>query len=322
MPGQRRYGMDHDFYRWSPVSRRATLRWPDNARVALCVLVTLEHLEWNPPTASYQSPTVAGGRGSRPFPNYLRFSHREYGHRVGIFRVLETLASHGVKPTIPMDAMTAEHYPYLVRHCLDRGAELVAHGISGSRMITSRMSEADEREYIARSIETLRRASGSASVGWMGPESGESARTPHLLAEAGLRYVCDWANDDQPYPMETRAGTLVSLPAMLDVDDVNALWDRSMPIDAYARLLKSAFDGLYRDGARNGRLMVISLHPWLIGQPFRMRFLDEALRYITRRRGVWPATGAEIVDWYSRQAPERIQSPEAPSFRVPHAGNA
>ena len=99
MPGQRRYGMDHEFYRWSPMIRRGTLRWPDNARVALCVLVTLEHLEWNPPAGTYQSPTVAGGRGSRAFPNYLRFSHREYGHRVGIFRVLETLARHDVKAT-------------------------------------------------------------------------------------------------------------------------------------------------------------------------------------------------------------------------------
>jgi allantoinase len=304
MPGQRRYGMDHEFYRWSPMIRRGTLRWPDKARVALCVLVTLEHLEWNPPPGTYQSPTVAGGRGSRPFPNYLRFSHREYGHRVGIFRVLETLARHDVPATIPMDAMTAEHYPYLVRYCLDHGAELIAHGISGSRMITSRMSEAEEREYIGQSVQTLRTASGRASVGWMGPESGESSRTPHLLAEAGLRYVCDWANDDQPYPLETRAGTLVSLPAMLDLDDVNALWDRFMPIDAYGRMIKSAFDVLYRDGARNGRLMVITLHPWLIGQPFRVGVLDDALNHIRRRGGVWAATGAEIVDWYSRYAPE------------------
>ena len=117
---------------------------------------------------------------------------------MGIFRVLDSLERHGIKPTVAMDAVTAEHYPYLVDHCLRRGCEIIGHGISASRMITSRMSAEDEREYIHSSIEALTRATGSAPAGWLGPEYGESARTPQLLAEAGIRYVCDWANDEQP----------------------------------------------------------------------------------------------------------------------------
>ncbi|MBI3325480.1 MAG: polysaccharide deacetylase family protein [Nitrospinae bacterium] len=303
MPAQRRFGMDHEHYEWSPMIKRGVLRWPENARVALCVIITLEHLEWSPPEGSYQSPSLAGGLAPRPFPDYARFSHREYGHRVGIFRVLDALENHRIKATVAMDALTAENYPYLVRHCLGRGCEMIGHGIAASRMITNQMSEQEEREYIRASVEALRRATGTAPVGWLGPEYGESARTPHLLAQVGIRYVCDWANDEQPYRMKAPQGELFALPITLELDDINALWDRRVTIDRYAELLKESFDTLYQDGAHNGRLLVLNLHPWLIGQPFRIRYLDEALSDIMRRQGVWAATGAEIIDWYRRHPP-------------------
>ena len=117
MPGQRRVGMDHEHYDWLPIVKRGVLRWPDNARVALCVIVNLEHMEWSPPEGSYQLPTLSGGLDPRPFPDYARLSHREYGHRVGIFRVLDVLERHRIKATVAMDVFTAENYPYLVRHC-------------------------------------------------------------------------------------------------------------------------------------------------------------------------------------------------------------
>ena len=138
-----------------------------------------------------------------------------------------------------------------------------------SRMITGNMSEVQERDYIGDSIEAVRRATGSAPAGWLGPEYGESARTPQLLAQHGVRYVCDWTNDEQPYPMKTSDGDIHALPIMLELDDINALWDRKVAVDRYAEMLKESFDSLYRDGANSGRLMVLNLHPWLIGQPFR-----------------------------------------------------
>ncbi len=305
MPGHRGYGMDHPHYDWSPIYKRESLQWPENARIALCVIVNLEHREWDPPADSYQSPTFAGGLGPRPFPDYATFSHREYGHRVGIFRVLDVLDRHGIKPTIAMDAMTAENYPYLVRHCQDRGYEFIGHGISVNRMITSNMSEQEERQYIKDSIETLSRATGAAPAGWFGPEYGESARTPQLLAEAGIRYLCDWANDEQPYPMTTTQGELMALPIHLALDDVNAMWDRRVDIDRYNKLLKEAFDVMYREGDQIRRLMVLNLHPWLIGQPSRIAVLDDALGDMMHRQGVWAATGSEIVDWYRDHLPAR-----------------
>jgi peptidoglycan/xylan/chitin deacetylase (PgdA/CDA1 family) len=204
-----------------------------------------------------------------------------------------------------MDALTAEHYPELVRHCQRRGCEIIAHGISVSRMITSRMTEQEERDYIHTAIAALARATGTAPAGWFGPEYGESARTPQLLAQAGIHYVCDWANDEQPYRMQTAQGELFALPIMLELDDVHALWDRRVPIDRYEQLLCESFNTLYRDGDHNGRLLVLHLHPWLIGQPFRIGFLDAALGMMMQRQGVWAAQGSTIIDWFRQHGGQR-----------------
>jgi peptidoglycan/xylan/chitin deacetylase (PgdA/CDA1 family) len=202
-----------------------------------------------------------------------------------------------------MDVLTAQNYPFLVRHCQTQGCEIIGHGISVSRIITSKMSEEEERQYIRTSVQELSRATGAVPLGWLGPEYGESARTPQLLAQAGIRYVCDWTNDEQPYPMKTPEGDLLALPVTLPLDDVNALWDRRLTIGRYVQMVQESFDTLYEEGAENGRLLVLVLRPWLMGQPFRVRYLKEALAYITGHEGVWSATGAEIVDWYCSHPP-------------------
>jgi len=310
MPAERRHGMDHEHYEWSPMSTRGVLRWPDDARVALCVLISLDHMEWEPPEGSFQSSVLAGGLGtSRGYPDYPRLTHRDYGHRVGIFRVFDVLKKHGIPPTVAMDALTAEHYPELVRHCQTRGCEIIGHGMSASQMITSQMTEQQERDYIHASIETLAGATGTAPVGWFGPEYGESARTPQLLAQAGIRYVCDWTNDEQPYRMTTTQGELFSLPVMLELDDVHALWDRRVQVDRYEQMLRESFDILYRDGAQNGRLLVLHLHPWLIGQPFRIGFLDAALGAMMQHQGVWAAPGSQIINWFQQHPPTGAATP-------------
>lgn len=296
MPAERRVGMDHDHYTWSPLPDRPPLRWPDGKQLALCVMVVLEHTEWEPPADAYALRRPSGGIFPLPAPDYIRLSHREYGHRVGIFRVLDALDAHGVPATVAMDALTAEHYPWLARHCVGRGCELMGHGVAANRLITSRMSEADERATIARSIEALRAVSGVAPVGWFGPEGAESARTPALLAEAGIRYLCDWPNDEQPYAMTVPSGELTSLPMFLETDDEFALWTRRMSLDRWAAMLVDAATRLHDDGADSGRLLVLSLRPWLIGQPFRIGALREALAAIMALPHVWAATGTEIAD--------------------------
>ena len=304
MPVEFYHGMDHQHYDWNPLNGdRRVLRWPNDAPLALCVLVTLEHMEWRVPEGAFQSASLAGGYGPSPFPDVTRWSHREYGHRVGVFRLLDTLAKYGITPTVAMDVLTAENYPFLVRHLKSLGCEIIAHGISVSQQITENMPEQEEREYIQASVERMTRATGATPAGWLGPEYGESSRTPQLLAHAGLSYVCDWTNDEQPYPIKAPQGQLTALPINLPLDDVNALFDRHIPISRYELMLKEGFDALYQEGAANGRLLVLNLHPWLMGQPFRVRYLSRALDYMTRREGVWTATGSEIVDWYRSNPP-------------------
>ncbi|HAA94704.1 MAG TPA: hypothetical protein DCE26_03335 [Dehalococcoidia bacterium] len=299
MPGERRPGTDHEHHEWSPISTRSNLSWPNDAKVALCVMVTLEHTEWQPPDDKFNS-AQSGGVGIRPFPDYPRYSHRDYGHRVGIFRVLDVLERLNIRPTVVMDTQTVQGYPYLVQHCLGRGCEIIGHGESASQSISGNMSVEQESQFIKKAIDALTEATGSPPRGWFGTEYGESERTPDLLDQAGISYVCDWANDEQPYHMK---GGLYALPAMLELDDLFTMSTRRVTIDRYARLLTDGFDVMYRDGATNGRLLTINIHPWLCGQPFRIGYLEEALAHMMGHEGVWAASGSEIIDWYRDNAP-------------------
>ncbi len=164
------------------------------------------------------------------------------------------------------------------------------------------MSPQDEQDYIRTTLDTIASAvGGQRPIGWLGPDYGESSQTPQLLAEAGIRYVGDWVNDEQPYRMTTPAGALFALPLMLELDEAHALWERRVRTPRYGQLLQEGFERLYTDGAQSGRLLVIHLHPWLMGQPFRIRYLDEALQVMRRRQGVWAAHGGAIIEWYGQQ---------------------
>ena len=204
--------------------------------LALCVLISLDHMEWEPPEGSLQSAALAGGLGPRGYPDYPRLTHRDYGHRVGIFRVFEVLEKYRIPATVAMDALTAEHYPELVRHCQRRGCEIIRRYIGQSDD-----HQPHDRAGRARVYSHRHGSAGSRHrhcPGWMvWPGVRRVARTPQLLAQAGIRYVCDWTNDEQPYRMKTAQGELFALPIMLELDDVHALWYRRVPIDRYEQLL-------------------------------------------------------------------------------------
>ena len=302
MPAQRVPGMDHKHYVWSPIIDRTPLSWPNDARVALTVVVNLETFEEQPPEGAVQAANLSGGLGRRPFPDYARLSHREYGHRVGIFRILDVLERCGITPTVAIDALTAERYPFIVRHCVDRGCEFVAHGISVTRMISSCMSENEEGTYIDETLARLEASTGVRPRGWFGPEYGESERTPRLLADAGLRYVCDWSNDEQPYKFTVPGGPLHAFPLMVEYDDAFALWSRGVTPATYHDMLTRGFDRLWSDGGRSARLLAFAIRPWLIGQPFRIGTLESALAHMTHRPGVWPCTPSEVIDAFAAAA--------------------
>ena len=293
MPAERKPGVDHGHYDWSPINDRPQRELPGGARLAVSVMVVLEYMEWEPPDGAITNRRLPGGFGPLPFPDYVKHTHREYGHRVGVFRLLDLLERHGIPPLVAIDAMTIERYPWLARHVHERGCELVGHGISLSRMINSRMSEDEERQYIDESLDALAGVTGERPKGWFGIEYNESERTPALLAEAGVRYLCDWVNDEQPYPMHVPNGELWSVPLLLNADDAHTMGLRRVPIDRYCRVLVESAEVMADDG---GRHLFIALRPWLSGQPFRARELDEALGTILALDGVTAVRPTDLIN--------------------------
>lgn len=180
-----RKGMDHDLYPFSAMPERPTLHWPNGARMAVCVLIHLEYWELEPPVDAKRDTRFTGEYGFY-FPEYRPFTQREYGNRIGLYRVLKALEGRGLKLTVAANAAALERYPRAVEACRAVNAEFVAHGEYQSRMLTSEMSEADERAVINRTSETFERVLGARPRGWLGPDSGESARTPQLRQTPGM----------------------------------------------------------------------------------------------------------------------------------------
>jgi peptidoglycan/xylan/chitin deacetylase (PgdA/CDA1 family) len=300
-----KYGMDQEYWDWSPLVKRPVLQWPNGAKLAVCLLVELGHYEWKPPDGAFDPPTHTPPHSMNPYPDYVTVTFREYGHRIGIFRMMEVFDRYNVKATVPMDAYTAEHYPALVDECQNRAWEIIGHGITQRQAITSLMSEAEERDYIGRSIDALRKATGKAPAGWLSPEHSQSTRTPKILAEMGLRYCCDLPNDEQPYRLHTPSGELFALPCMIEIGDTVGHYNRKLPLQRWVQMVNETVDVMCEDASETGLLLAFRLHPWCVGQPYRIKYLEEIVSAMTRRDDVWIATGSEIIDWYQGQAHSR-----------------
>jgi len=290
----RGFGMDHGHYAYAPMPERKPLTWPGGARLALWITVYLEYWEPYPSKDSVRPLDVQGPWPVIP-PDHRTGAHREYGSRVGIFRVMEVLHRHGLRATLAANASACERYPFVIQECLKRHWEIAAHGTHASRIISSRMSEAEERAHIRESLDAIRSATGRAPKGWVGQDFSESPRTPKLVADAGVQYIADWPNDDQPYIM-TGGRRLVSMPQHAEWDDVLLMWVRQVSPHRYPDIVDDACERLLKDSERSGRLLGLGVHPWMLGQASRIRYLDEALQRICRRDGIWNATAAEVAD--------------------------
>jgi peptidoglycan/xylan/chitin deacetylase (PgdA/CDA1 family) len=289
--------MDHTIYPYSALPTRDAFVLPGGAKLAFYVLLHLEYFELLPPADAYRDPRFRGEFGSYQ-PEYRVWSYREYGARVGIFRVLEVLAEFGLTASVAVNAMAAERYAALVPLLRDAGHEPVAHGISANRMITSRMDAAEERRHVAESRDRLAQAWGAMPRGWHGQDYGATERTSLLLAELGFDYTLDWSNDEQPY-WHNPDRSLVAVPAQAEWDDVQTHWLRRVPMHSLPALVGEATDQLLTEDG--GRVLGIGLHPWMIGAPHRIRYLREALQRVVGRAGVLPLTAGQIADiWLQR----------------------
>ena len=276
---------------YSPIIERPRLEWPNGARVALWIAPNVEHYEYLPVQDTPRDPWPR-----TPYPDVQQYSYRDYGNRVGFWRMLETLDHHGIRCCVSLNMAVLEHFPEVAQAMVDRDYDFMSHGIYNTRYLYSH-TEDEEREFYRDTMETLRRHTGKQLKGMLGPAISGTASTPDLMAEAGLIYHTDWVHDDQPVPIKVKSGKLISVPYSIELNDA-PLFRKNYEGDYFAEICKAQFDQLYKEGAESGRVMCIALHPFLIGQPHRIKFLDEVLGYIMSHDGVWQTTADEIAEYY------------------------
>ncbi len=230
-------------------------------------------------------------------PDVLNYAWRDYGVRVGIWRMMEVMEKYGVKGTVALNSDVCRHYPRIIEEGKKLGWEWMGHGTNNSTLINSQ-TEAEERALIKEVVSTITKSVGQAPRGWLSPALSETVRTLDILAENGIEYVGNWVNDDQPYPMRVKKGSMIAMPYSVEINDIPALLDLHQSPEVFGQMICDQFDVLYEDGAETGRVMAICLHPFLVGYPHRSKYFAKALAHITAREEVWLTTGSEIVDWY------------------------
>ena len=235
-------------------------------------------------------------------PNMRNWAVRDYGNRVGIWRIMEVLTRYGIRASAALNSEVCDHHPEIIEEALRLGWELIGHNQTNALRLTE-MDPAEERDAVRATIDRIETASGKRPVGWLGAGLAETWNTLDYLAEAGIRYVCDWVNDDQPYLFDIGSPRLVSLPYSVQTNDVPAYFEMKVSVPEFEAMLRRQFDTLYREGETIPRVMAIAIHPFVTGQPHRIGGLDSALDYICSHEGVWRATGWEIVQHFLAQQP-------------------
>ena len=284
--------MQPNRFDYSPIIDRPVIRWPNGARVALWFAPNVEFYEYLPSKSSGIELFTRV-----PYPDVRAYAHRDYGNRVGFWRMLEVLDRYRVRPTVSLNLAVLEHFPEIRDAMVERDWAFMSHGFYNTRLLTN-MPEDEEREFYRDSIETLRRHTGKQLKGMLGPAITQTVNTPDLMAEAGLTYHTDWFIDDQPVPINVRSGKLVSVPYSIDTNDLAGTDAQGHDAPYWAQTVKDQFDVLYRQGATSGRVMCVVLHPFWFGQPHRVKYLEDALSYILSFDGVWRTTADDIADYY------------------------
>jgi peptidoglycan/xylan/chitin deacetylase (PgdA/CDA1 family) len=292
----RRYGP----FRYVPIHKRPALRWPNGARLALWVNPNIEFFRLDDVMPGNVNERVA--REHARVPNVRNWSVRDYGNRVGVWRIMKVLERYGIRASTALNSEVCEHHPEVVEEARRLHWEPIGHGETNALRINE-MDPQRERDSIFAALERIEQAWGTRPVGWLGPGLAETWHTLEHLSDAGIRYVCDWVNDDQPYTMDIGRPRLVSLPYSVQTNDVPAYFDMKCSVPEFERMLRAQFDVLYREGEDSGRVMAIAVHPFVSGQPHRIGALDAALEYICSHEGVWRATGREIVEHYQKSFP-------------------
>ena len=292
---------NHGRFGYRPITRRPHYAWPGGAGLAVYLGFNLEHF-------AFGEGLGAGIGPGSPQPDVLNFSWREYGNRVGAWRCLELFDQLGLPAGALINTALYDHCPELVAAFVARGDELVGHGHSNAER-QGVLDEAAERELLLHCRQQMQQHSGAAPAGWLSPWISESRVTPDLLAETGYTYTLNWCHDDQPMPMRTRGGQpLWAVPYPQELNDIPMIVARQMDGKDFAQLIVDQFDEMLEQARTQPLVMGIALHPYLVGQPYRLRHLRRALQHIAAERdrgGVWFTTPGAIATHVQTLAAER-----------------
>ena len=287
----RREGYDHDLYAWSNLHERKPVVWPDGKGVAVWVCIDLE---WFPITPE-DKPFRAPGHMQTPYPDYRHYTSREYGTRVGFYRLLEALAKAKVVASVAVNGAIAERYPQVIADIVAAGHEIIAHSTDMNGTIATGLDETDERVLIQQSLDALEKASGARPRGWLSIARSQSWNTVRLLKEAGLDYTCDWVNDELPWRFNNG---LINLPLNHELSDRQIVTVQQHSAESYAQQMTDAYDWLAREAKQSGggRLLPLNVTPYILGLPYRIEAFEGLIANLAARPDAWFARGDQIVD--------------------------
>ncbi|TPG49413.1 polysaccharide deacetylase family protein [Sphingomonas glacialis] len=288
---KRRLGYDHDLYPYETLPKRAPIAWPNGKTVAAWIVVSLE---WFPILPS-DTPFRAPGHMQTAYPDYRHYTAREYGTRVGFYRLLDAFAKAGVSVSVAANSAIAERYPSIIRDVVAAGHEIIAHSTDMNGTIASGLPIAEERALIAQSLDTLEAVAGTRPRGWHSIARSQSFNTVPLLKEAGVDYCVDWANDEAPWAF---SNGLINVPLNHELSDRQILNVQQQSVDSYAEQILDAHDWLTKEAEAQGggRLLPLHLTPYIIGLPYRMDAFEALLAELAARPATWFARGDQIVD--------------------------
>jgi allantoinase len=287
----RRHGMDHDRYPWSPFFERPALQLQNDNKVALLVTVILEFFPLNPAGKPFKAP----GSMVTSYPDFRHYTTRDYGNRIGIYRILKALAQYNIKANMAVNAAVAERYPSLIKDIVRDGHEIVAHGVDMDTLHYGGMDSEVEKDQINQSTELLKSISGQEISGWLSPAYSESFETIDLLADQGYEYVCDWSNDDLPYKMNTKNGNIIAMPVSQEISDRQILINNHHTEDSFYTQVCDQYDVFSEESkSHGGRVLSLTLTPYISGLPFRIGTVEEIFKYVMGQDQTTSMTGSQI----------------------------
>ncbi len=282
----------HGRYDYSAIHERRDYSWPNGKRLAFYIALNIEHFAFG--TGIGMDPMNRGGPQTQ-----RNYAWRDYGNRVGIWRLFDMLDALKLPATILLNSSVCDHYPQIVERIKARGDDVVGHGRTNAEAARG-IWESDEARAIADATETVARVFGRAPTGWMGPAASESNVTPDLLKEAGYTHLLDWPLDDQPVWMRTRSGPILSVPYPLELNDAGTLVLRDHAGREFADMVVDQFEQLAEESASRPLVYALSLHGFIVGQPFRFRPLLKAIEHCVKHplsERVWFTRAGDIAQY-------------------------